>query len=216
MAELTKKEEILSIPSMSSEIMKEIEFLLEQSCAIINEIQSENLDKEKKKEILQMAEDKTSGIERGIVALTQLNDATNTFELLQEMFIEKISQKLSVVSKKLLEFEKDETKRNELEQEIITAQSCHVPVLNDNHIKKLEEWTGLYCSELVFDSEVDNWSKNTSVFDKRIIGKKQLIFLIEDTDGELFGYYLNTEVFEKYWGYVETDSKSIHFNFKFH
>jgi hypothetical protein len=36
--------------------------------------------------------------------------------------------------------------------------------------------------------------------------------MIEDEDGELFGYYLNTEVVEKYDKRIETDFKSFHFN----
>ena len=79
--------------------------------------------------------------------------------------------------------------------------------------KQLEEWTGLQCSDIVFDSNVDNWKQHTSVLNDRIIGKKQLVFLIEDTDGEKFGYYLNTEVIGKYdiWK-KKTDNKSFEFN----
>ena len=78
---------------------------------------------------------------------------------------------------------------------------------------QLEEWTGLQCSDIVFDSNVDNWSAGTTVFNERIIGKKQLVFLIEDEDGEKFGYYLNTKVIKEYWpNVIETDNKSFHFN----
>ena len=70
------------------------------------------------------------------------------------------------------------------------------------------------CSEILFDSDVDDWSEDTSVFNERIIGKKQLTFLIEDEDGEIFGYYLNTEVVEDYGWKQETDSKSFHFNLR--
>ena len=80
--------------------------------------------------------------------------------------------------------------------------------------KQLEEWTGLKCSDILFDSVIDNWSEYTSVLNDRIIGKKQLVFLIEDDDGEKFGYYLNTEVIENYdedeW--TETDNRTFHFN----
>ena len=78
--------------------------------------------------------------------------------------------------------------------------------------KQLEEWTGLKCTDIVFDSNVDNWSAYTSVLNDRIIGKKQLVFLIEDEDGEKFGYYLNTEVVEKYDDWIKTDYKSFEFN----
>ena len=41
---------------------------------------------------------------------------------------------------------------------------------------------------------------------------QQLIFLIEDRDGEKFGYYLNTEIIDKYRCDIKTDDKSFHFN----
>ena len=51
-------------------------------------------------------------------------------------------------------------------------------------IRQLEEWTGLQWGEVVFDSDKDNWSVNTSVFDDKIKGKKQLLFVIENDVGE--------------------------------
>ena len=36
--------------------------------------------------------------------------------------------------------------------------------------------------------------------------------MIEDEDGEIFGYYLNTKVIGKYWKTQETDSKTFKFN----
>ena len=82
--------------------------------------------------------------------------------------------------------------------------------LNGDQVGVLEEWTELKCGEILFDSNVDNW-KNSSVLNERIIGKSKLTFVIENTDGEIFGYYLNTQVVEKY-GLQETDSKSFKFN----
>ena len=42
-------------------------------------------------------------------------------------------------------------------------------------INILQEWTGFKCSEIVFDSNVDNWDVNTSVFDEKIMGKKTFL-----------------------------------------
>ena len=58
-------------------------------------------------------------------------------------------------------------------------------------MKQLEEWTKKKCSELLFDSTVDNWSYNTSVFDSKLMNKSNLIFIVEDTDNNKFGYYFN-------------------------
>ena len=82
--------------------------------------------------------------------------------------------------------------------------------------KQIEEWCGLGCGEIIFDSGNDNWSVNRSVFDERIKGKKQLLFIIEDDHYEKFGYYLNTEVKNEYRNinddFIPTDSKSFEFN----
>ena len=85
--------------------------------------------------------------------------------------------------------------------------------LTTEKINQLEQWTGLKCNEILFDSKIDNWSKETSNFNDLIIGKRQLVFLIEDTTGEKFGYYLNTEIIEKYdYVRVGTDNSSFQFN----
>ena len=98
--------------------------------------------------------------------------------------------------------------------------------------KQLEEWTGLKCHVILFDTKYDNWRRNKTNFNDQIVGKRQLIFLIEEENGERFGYYLNTEVVEKFeeftddsddysdysddseicYAFTETDLKSFHFN----
>ena len=46
--------------------------------------------------------------------------------------------------------------------------------LKHDQVKQLEDWTSLKCSEILFDSNVYNWSKNTSVLNERIIVKKTI------------------------------------------
>ena len=53
---------------------------------------------------------------------------------------------------------------------------------------------------------------NTSEFNECIIGRSQLLFLIEDEDGEIFGYYLNTKIEPKYNEIISTNSQSFLFN----
>ena len=81
-----------------------------------------------------------------------------------------------------------------------------------NELKQLEEWTNKKCGDILFDSEKNDWSYCSSDFNEKIIGKKQLIFLIEDTNGYLFGYYLNTEIIEKYQVDQSTDNESFLFS----
>ena len=84
-----------------------------------------------------------------------------------------------------------------------------------NEFCLLEEWSSLQCHDVVFDTNVDCWDSETSEFNKRIIGKKQLMFIIEN-EREKFGYYFNTEVKEKYFlnedANQSTDSKSFEFS----
>ena len=84
--------------------------------------------------------------------------------------------------------------------------------LSEEEITQLEKWTELKCSHILFDSQNNNWSQGSSILNKRIIGKKQVIFLINDVFGEKFGYYLNTEIIENYKDDMITDKKSFHFN----
>ena len=86
--------------------------------------------------------------------------------------------------------------------------------LDNQEIKLLEEWTSLKCGDIIFDSNKDNWSRNKSVFNERIIGKKQLVFLIEDEENYKFGYYLNTEIQNKFDKRLSTDNKTFEFNLK--
>ena len=58
-------------------------------------------------------------------------------------------------------------------------------LISEKEIDQLEEWTGLKCTDIIFDSNVDNWSVDTSVFNERIIGNKQMVFLIEDSKEEI-------------------------------
>ena len=67
-------------------------------------------------------------------------------------------------------------------------------ILNEVEINKIEEWTDMKCCEILFDSYRDNWNENTSVFGDKIIGKKELIFIIQDTNNNTFGVYVDTTI----------------------
>ena len=60
--------------------------------------------------------------------------------------------------------------------------------------KQLQRWTRKKCGEVLFDSEKDDWSRNTSVFDDRVVNRSHLTFVIEEITGNKFGYYFNGTV----------------------
>ena len=104
---------------------------------------------------------------------------------------------------------------SEVEKQAFEIKQQQEIIDNTLYTKQLEEWTELKWDQTVFDSKIDKWSQNRSLFNQKIIGKKQLVFLIENLDGEVFGYYLNTQVNEQYkYSRQETDSKTFHFNLK--
>ena len=58
----------------------------------------------------------------------------------------------------------------------------------------LEEWTSLKFGEKIFDSYKDDWDIQTSVLVEKIYEKENLLFLIEDESGEVFGYFRDRKI----------------------
>ncbi|BFU26084.1 trichohyalin, putative [Entamoeba histolytica] len=61
-------------------------------------------------------------------------------------------------------------------------------------IKQIEELTERRVSDILFDSDIDNWNIFTSVFSQIIINKEHIIIIIEDTEGNKFGGYVNEKI----------------------
>ncbi|BFU23673.1 trichohyalin, putative [Entamoeba histolytica] len=61
-------------------------------------------------------------------------------------------------------------------------------------IKQIEEWTNKKVGNVIFDSGIDSWKEDTSVFDKRIMNKEHIIIIIEDSKGNKFGGYVNSKI----------------------
>ena len=76
----------------------------------------------------------------------------------------------------------------------------------------IKEWTRKDIGEVIFDSNVDDWEKRTSVFDKNILGKSRLLFLIDTYDEITLGGYINTKV--NHIGEWISDPSSFVFTFK--
>ena len=58
-----------------------------------------------------------------------------------------------------------------------------------------EEWRNKKCLEVLFDTERNGYPKdNTTIFEDKVKGKGNLIFVIEDTNNNKFGGYVNSTI----------------------
>ena len=78
--------------------------------------------------------------------------------------------------------------------------------------QQIEQWTGLKVGETLFDTDVHDHRQGSSLLNKNILEKKQLLFYIDSFDGEIFGYYSNTPIGPRLNCQNATDSKSFLFN----
>ena len=61
--------------------------------------------------------------------------------------------------------------------------------LSTEEEKKIEEWTQKKVGYLIFNSDVDDWNRRTSAFDEKLLSQKNVLFIVEDTKLNKFGYY---------------------------
>ena len=102
----------------------------------------------------------------------------------------------------LISTEKAETIQSEKSNDKIieTKPENNTPFqLTSNERKQIEEWTQRRIGTLLFNSEKDDWSQETSQFDKKVYGKEKILFLIEDKKNNLFGCYLHSKIDNYRW-----------------
>ena len=150
------------------------------------------------------------------IVIMKSNINLNEFKTYQNDIITCLKpKKIIVIQMELTEKQKEEKQLFKYQKDIQRQKNYQLlKTERINQLIQLEEWTHLKCNELVFDSNIDDWSIHSSVFNKRIIGKKQLVFLIVDEENEIFGYYLNTQIENQYYEtfFKATDFKSFEFN----
>lgn len=84
-------------------------------------------------------------------------------------------------------------------------------IISEKQKKQLEDWTNLKYGEILYDSNIHYFNDNEGFY-KMIIGKKQLLFIIQNHHKETFGYFLNNEINEIYRRPCKADRKCFHFN----
>ena len=129
----------------------------------------------------------------------KMNEINKVNEKELEQLENEYQRKREEMKKKQLEQVKEITEiyeklENESEKQLLKQISKNERrnyslMLEENEIKKIEEWTEKKCSDVLFDSEKHNWSQNTSIFDDKIVGKSHFAIVIEDEEKNKFGYY---------------------------
>ena len=86
-------------------------------------------------------------------------------------------------------------------------------MLEMNEIKQIEKWTNKKLGEIIFDSDKDEWSENTSTFDTKLMNKSNVLILIEENkNGIKFGQFIYKKI-DKLNDYVQ-DKRSFLYTFK--
>ena len=106
-------------------------------------------------------------------------------------------------------------RKDEIQRTLSDEMKWKQNILTRTEIEQMQKWTNKTMGDVIFDSRIDKWGLNDSVLNRKIEGKGNLIFLIEDNNGEKFGYYLNTQIeqpIQRYEWWMKTDNNSFHFN----
>ena len=133
----------------------------------------------------------------------------NKKELMKQMMETKEERRI-----RLEKIEREERERKEAEERRKREEMKRKlnGIVHENEKKQIEEWTNKKCSEILFDSDKDNWNQNTSVFDDRVQYKSNLIFVIEDTNNNKFGAFISASIQPN--GNYTTDYNSFLFSLK--
>nr|BAN39393.1 hypothetical protein [Entamoeba histolytica] len=129
---------------------------------------------------------------------------TSEFNKKKEEWKKHYSDYLERKKRKEEEEEKERKKQEEERLQIMKGMNSM------EEMRQIEEWTNKKVGNVLFESDVDDWNKNTSVFDQKIKNKEHIMIVIEDEEGNKFGGYVNSKIDE-----VEsciTDQKSFLFS----
>ncbi|GAB1221882.1 hypothetical protein ENUP19_0085G0105 [Entamoeba nuttalli] len=143
---------------------------------------------------------------KDILKNIQIQDANKS--LIKELIEEKMKQENLMVMYKEQELHQEKEKLDnkssnliEITNEVENTQKTYnstekqpeVPLV-ESEVQQLEEWTNRKVGNILFDSDIDDWKVDTSVFDQRIKNKAHIIIIIEDTEGNKFGGYVNSKI----------------------
>ena len=144
----------------------------------------------------------------------QLLQSLKQFEITISTTLQNSKNELETTKSEITQFINSQTNeqiKNEMIQQYQLIEKESLQLTNEQ-IKQLEQWTSKSFGKILFDSKVDNWSKETSVFHEKIMNHSHLLLIIEDEKEEIFGYYLHSEMKNEFNSYVNTTMESFLFN----
>ena len=68
-------------------------------------------------------------------------------------------------------------------------------IIKEESINYIESWTRKKIISIVFDSDVDNWDSGKD-FSQYIVGKSNLLFMIDDDQNNRFGGYISSKIID--------------------
>ncbi|ELP86862.1 hypothetical protein EIN_044100 [Entamoeba invadens IP1] len=124
-------------------------------------------------------------------------------KVMRELEMKKSGLRGRLIEKKSKDAEKSKDHRN---TENNNSKHQKLNGLSKEEVTQLEDWTQMRIGQVVFDGEHENWSTGTSVFDAKIYHKRNLVFVIEDANGNKFGGFVKSEIDTIGGGIVDTGS----------
>ena len=144
-----------------------------------------NEESEKSKFMFQKVNDEFDGIENSLVGRAYENQINFVPKRIVAYQMEETFESLERKRIELKEcYEKESQQLNEINLNEILVQK----------IKIIEETTGRNCKNVLFDSNICQWDRYYSSFDKRLFGKKQLTFIIETEDNNFICFYIHSQL----------------------
>ena len=196
--------EILKIINQQQNILEETQIAFENYLHYINENkidseEEEGTDEEKKirlenvlshlQEVVKRRNDMKTNSQKLIENANKMIEFCGTQEEIEKIH-DKLLEQLMDVEKRIYEKKM---------QDLMMMKINPIPLeikgfIDREELDQLEQWTNKKCDQVIFDSEKDKWGQNTSVFDERVKGKNNLIFVIEDRNRNKFGGYVSSTI----------------------
>ena len=110
---------------------------------------------------------------------------------------EKMNYEENIVNKEELKRKREEELRKQIEEETERRSKIVEGKITKNEMLMIEKEIGRYVDWKTFDSEINKWNKDNSDFGISILNKSHLIIVIETTEGNKFGCYIESLIKEE-------------------